>query len=58
MERTEFITVPCGTGTCARLTLHHVDGDLATGERVEVTGPVGSTFGGISLIPASTTASP
>ncbi|EMA09254.1 proline racemase [Haloarcula vallismortis] len=37
---------PCGTGTCARLTLHHVDGDLATGERVEVTGPVGSTFEG------------
>ena len=37
---------PCGTGTCARLTLHHVDGDLAVGERVEVTGPVGSTFEG------------
>ncbi len=37
---------PCGTGTCARLTLHHVDGDLAVGERVEVTGPVGPTFEG------------
>jgi len=37
---------PCGTGTCARLTLHHADGDLAVGERVEVTGPVGSTFEG------------
>ncbi|AJF25470.1 proline racemase family protein [Haloarcula sp. KBTZ06] len=37
---------PCGTGTCARLTLHHVDGDLAVGERVEVTGPVGSAFEG------------
>ncbi|KOX91642.1 proline racemase [Haloarcula rubripromontorii] len=37
---------PCGTGTCARLTLHHADGGLAIGERVEVTGPVGSTFEG------------
>jgi proline racemase len=37
---------PCGTGTCARLTLHHADGDLAVGERIEVTGPVGSTFEG------------
>ncbi|KZX47011.1 proline racemase family protein [Haloarcula sp. K1] len=37
---------PCGTGTCARLTLHHVDGDLAVGERIEVTGPVGSAFEG------------
>lgn len=37
---------PCGTGTCARLTLHHADGDLAVGERVSVTGPVGSTFEG------------
>lgn len=37
---------PCGTGTCARMTLHHADGDLAVGERVSVTGPVGSTFEG------------
>lgn len=37
---------PCGTGTCARMTLHHATGDLAVGERMRATGPVGSVFEG------------
>lgn len=37
---------PCGTGTSARMTLHHHRGDLADGERFEHAGPTGETFSG------------
>lgn len=40
---------PCGTGTCARMTRLHTDGNLAVGETFRTRGPAGATFEGVLL---------